>query len=579
MPFLGLAAGNFNTSMLNNMFNGNKLMQYLTIVSCCLLLFCSVSCEKAPEEVAIKAVSLSQATAEMIIGETAQLQVSIVPSNATDKTVIWASSKQSVATVSTTGLVYALSEGTSSITATAGGITATCEVTVIKGFVDVSSILLNTTSLYLVEGEQETLAATVLPEDASNQNVEWSSSVPSVASVKDGIVSAHKEGTATITAKAGNHSAECVVVVKPKVIAVSEIILNKNKLVLMEGEEETLVATVKPDNATDKTVEWTSSDESVARVSSSGKVSAIAGGAAIITAKSGEKQAVCLVEVQKRIPVSSVTLNKESLILEKGQSETLVASVFPVDATDKTVTWSSSNPAIATVTNGIVNAVVGGNATITASAGGQSATCEVTVIVSVTNLVLSETSLTLVEGQTSTLTVKIEPYDATDKTVTWVSDNPEIASVENGKVTALSGGQTTISASSGGHSASCVISVLSEIDLDLPHAVTVQLNSSYGIALYNGNRFYTKKVTIRNNSIVDVYVNKVESPNCYYYSYDEYYSSMDISVPRIVSINSAVGTIKAGKSFELNLYCTQYPPSSSVIIWFKYNGHDYKITN
>ena len=188
------------------------------------------------------------------------------------------------------------------------------------------------------------------------------------------------------------------------------------------------------------------------------------------------------------------------------------------------------------------------------------------------------TTLTLVEGQSSTLIATVSPSDATDKTVTWVSEKPEVASVENGKVTALSGGQTTITASSGGHSASCVVDVLSEKDLDLQHKVTVQLSSNYGIALYNGNRFYTKKVTIRNNSIVDVYVNKVESPNCYYYSYDEYYSSMDISIPRIVSINSAVGTIKAGKSFELNLYCTQYPSSMGVTIRFTYNGHEYTIT-
>ena len=338
-----LTAGHFNTSMNNNRFNGNKLKQYLTIVSCCLFSFFSISCEKAPEEVAITAVSLSQATAEMIIGETAQLQVSIAPSNATDKTVIWSSSKQSVATVSDSGLVTAISEGSTSIIASAGGMTSTCQVTVIKGFVAVSSIRLNTTALTLIEEETANLTAFILPEDATNQNVVWVSSVPSVASVMNGTVSAHKEGKAIITAKVEDKIAQCEVEVKPKVIAVSEIIINKNKLVLMEGEDETLEATVKPDNATDKNIVWSSSDESVARVTSTGKVSAITGGAAIITAQAGGKQAVCLVEVHKKIPVSSVTLNKETLTLEKGASETLVAEILPYDATDKTVTWTSSN--------------------------------------------------------------------------------------------------------------------------------------------------------------------------------------------------------------------------------------------
>ena len=430
---------------------------FFIVFSIAFILF---GCKKEPKEVEVTAVTISQPTAEMIIGETAQLQVSIVPTNATDKTVTWTSSNQSVATVSESGLVTAISEGVASIAAMAGGISAFCHITVIKGFVEVSSIRLNTSSLYLVEDEQTTLSATVFPEDATDKSVIWRSSDTSVASVESGIVSAHKSGTATISAESGKQSAQCIVIVKSKVIPVSEIILNANKLVLMEGQEDELVATVKPDNATDKTVIWTSSDESVAEVDSNGRVYAIKGGATIITATSGEKQAVCLVEVQKRIPVSSVTLNKESLTLEKGASETLVAEVSPYDATDKTVTWTSSNPSIASVSNGVVKAIAGGNVTITAKAGGLSATCDVTVIVSVTSIVLNKTSLTLFEGQSFTLNATLYPNDVTDKTVIWSSDYPEIVSVENGTVSAFKIGQATITAhASNNVSASCVVSV------------------------------------------------------------------------------------------------------------------------
>lgn len=537
----------------------------------------ATSCEKAPEEIAVTSVVLSQATAEMIIGETVQLKETVLPNNATDKTVTWASSKQSVASVSDSGLITAISEGVTSIVATAGGVSASCQVTVLKGFVEVTSVRLNATTLNLKEDEQATLEATVLPEDATNQHVEWSSSEPSVASVLNGIVYAHKNGTSTISAKSGKHSATCVVNVRPKAIVVSEIMLNENKLVLIEGEEAILEATVKPDNATDKTIVWTSSDESVAKVSSSGKVSAIASGAAIITAKSGEKQAVCLVEVHKRIPVSSVTLNRTTLTLEKGETEILVATVLPNDATDNNITWTSSNPGIVSVSDGLVKAVAGGNAIITASAGGQTAICDVSVIVSVTSIVLNETTLMLVEGQSSTLTATVSPSDATDKTVTWLSEKPDVASVVNGKVTASHGGQTTITASAGARSASCVISVLSEKELDLSHKVTVNTNPGYGISLLNGKRYYLNKVTIYNKSIVDIYVSKIESPNCPYYSYES--SSGSFSFPEIVGINSSVGTIKAGKSFELELYCTQYSATQNVTIHFTYNGHNYFVTN
>ena len=111
-----------------------------------LMLFLS-ACNNKETEVAVSSVSLNQATAEMIIGETVQLQVSISPSNATDKTVLWGSSKQSVATVTDSGRVTAISEGSSTITATAGGKSATCQVTVSKGYIAVTSVTLNKTEL------------------------------------------------------------------------------------------------------------------------------------------------------------------------------------------------------------------------------------------------------------------------------------------------------------------------------------------------------------------------------------------------------------------------------------------------
>ncbi len=262
------------------------------------LIFGLSSCEKAPEEIPVSSVSLNQPTAEMVIGETVQLSATVLPSNATEKTLSWASSKQSVATVSNNGLVTAMAEGTSTITVSAGDKSASCSVTVEKKVIPVTSVSLNKTELTLVEGGEETLVATVKPDDATDKTVTWKSSDEAVVTVKDGKVTAKKEGTATVTASAGDKSASCAVTVEKKVVPVTSVSLNKTELTLVEGGEETLVATVKPDDATDKTVTWKSSDETVVTVKD-GKVTAKKAGTVTVTASAGDKSASCEVTVKK----------------------------------------------------------------------------------------------------------------------------------------------------------------------------------------------------------------------------------------------------------------------------------------
>lgn len=161
-------------------------------------------------------------------------------------------------------------------------------------------------------------------------------------------------------------------------IAVTSIKLSKTSLKINVGDSETLVATVKPDNATDKTVTWTSSDDTIASVDETGEVTAVKEGSATITAKAGEITATC--EVTVTVPVSSVTLNYSSVKLKQNETLQLTATVGPDDATDKTVSWSSSNTNIATVdASGKVKAVAEGNATITAKAGDKTASCSVEV--------------------------------------------------------------------------------------------------------------------------------------------------------------------------------------------------------
>ena len=329
------------------------------------------------QRIAVTSVELNKTSLRINVGESETLVATIKPENATDKDVTWSSSDSAIATVDETGKVTAVKEGSATITAKAGEKTAECKVNV---YVAVTSIELNKTALSLIEGESETLIATVKPDNATDKTVTWSSSDEKIATVKDGKVTAVKVGEATITAKAGDKSAECKVTVSP--VPVSSVTLDKTSLELEIGQKATLVATVKPDNAADKTVTWSSSDTKIATVDANGDVFAIGIGDVTITAKAGDKTAECKVTV-KRVPVSSVSLDMTTLELFVGRTAILTATVKPDNATDKTVTWTSSNSAVASVDNdGKVTAIVKGDAVITATANdgsGVFASCAVDV--------------------------------------------------------------------------------------------------------------------------------------------------------------------------------------------------------
>ena len=198
-----------------------------------------------------------------------------------------------------------------------------------------------------------------------------------------------EDGTAviTITTKGGNPTDYTVTLIngsesgdeeEPETtVAVSEVTLDQTEATVEAGQTVTLTAAVSPENATDKTVTWSTSNDTVATVSD-GVVTAVAAGEATIAATAGDKRASCTVTVTAPA-VSEVQLDKTEAALKLDGTLTLTATVLPEAATDKTVTWSSSDEAVATVADGVVTAVALGEATITATAGEQSAECKVTV--------------------------------------------------------------------------------------------------------------------------------------------------------------------------------------------------------
>lgn len=250
--------------------------------------------------------------------------------------------------------------------------------------VPVTKITLNKTSMTVETGKTAELTATVAPASASAKTLTWRSSNTAVATVSgSGVVTGMKKGTATITATSINGvKATCSITVTDVPVAVTGIKLDRGYLTLNQGNSERLAATITPSNATDKSVTWKSSNTRVATVSSSGMVTAQSEGRATITATaSNGKTASCDVTVEPAVEVRYVTVSPRSLTLEEGKSKSLSASVYPDDAADQSVSWSSSNTSVATVSrSGVVTAVSQGSARITATSGnGKYDYCNVTV--------------------------------------------------------------------------------------------------------------------------------------------------------------------------------------------------------
>jgi uncharacterized protein (TIGR02145 family) len=265
----------------------------------------------------------------------------------------------------------------------------TVTITVRDTVFTVSGVTLNQTIATLAVSDTLTLTATVLPENATNKNVTWSSSDTAVATVLNGFVTAISQGSATITSTTvdGNFTATCEMTIVP--IPVAGVTLSHTTFSLQPGFTHSLIATIAPANATNKNIIWTSSNPSVATVNSNGMIVAMSYGWTTITAttQDGNHVAICYLVVGT--PVTGVTLNQTTAqIMDLGNTLTLTATVLPANATSRGVTWTSSNPEVATVgSTGVVTAVAWGVATITATTeeGNRTATCVVTVSVPTCN--------------------------------------------------------------------------------------------------------------------------------------------------------------------------------------------------
>ena len=418
-------------------------------------------------------VRLNQTSAGILVGKTITLAATVLPADAYDKKVSWKSSNTGIASVSQTGVVKGISGGTAVITVTTndGKYSATCKVTVT---VPVTGVKLNKTAATIVKGKTLALTAAITPSNATNKAVSWKSSNTKVATVSSkGVVSAVNGGTAniTVTTTDGKKSAVCKVTVT---VPVSSVKLNKTKASVVRGYTLTLTPTIAPSNvappiATNKAVSWKSSNTKIATVTSKGVVKGIKAGTAYITVTTtdGKKTTVCKVTVTNPVAVKSVKLNKTKASVVRGYTFTLTPTIAPSNATNKAVSWKSSNTKIATVTSkGVVKGVKAGtaNITVTTADGKKTAVCKVTVTnpITVKSVKLNVTKATLKKNQSVTLKATINPSNATNKTVAWKSSNTKIATVTSkGVVKGIKAGTAsiTVTTADGRKTAVCKITV------------------------------------------------------------------------------------------------------------------------
>ena len=403
----------------------------------------------------LKGISLKNKEMALDVNESDTLEVNIDPIDTTDDvTATWTSSDENIATVDSNGKVTAKGHGQTTITVKIGTYTDTATVTVnahLDNIVIVNDALDSDDKLTLKKGKEATLEIDYQPEVfAESKTIKWESSNEDVATVVNGVVKAIAPGTTTITATSVNNKKDTIIVEVP-VVELEDVTIDKADLTIEKGSSETLTAVVSPEDTTDnKTITWSSSDDTVATVDANGKVTAVGVGTATITATAAGKTDTCTVTVTCKL--ESIKLDKTEMTLEAGKTaDALVVTKNPTDATvDVADTkWTSLNKEVATVdANGKVTAVAPGTAVIQAELDGQIAKCTVTVIVTLTGVEIENGSetLELKKTQTAELKVVYTPSNATEiPNATWTSSDEEVATVDqNGKVTALKEGTTTI---------------------------------------------------------------------------------------------------------------------------------------
>lgn len=397
----------------------------------------------------VSSVTLDYTDITLKVDETFRLSAEVLPVTATDKTVKWESSDTSVVTVDGNGLVSARKSGSATILVKTndGGITAMCNVRVYQ---PVTMVTISNTELTIRKGTTAWLSAAVLPANADNKVIKWSSSDTEIATVdaSTGMITAVEAGTCTIiaTSEDSGVTAKCIITVTQPITGVS---LNVSRRTIMKDDQFALTPSIEPVDAENRKVTYTSSNTDVATVDANGVVTGKQGGQSVIVVTTDERglTASCLVTVQEF--VTSIKISGSQEYVNKGDNISLTTEVLPSTATNPKITWKSSRPKVISVNSrGIAKAKGYGTATIFAYASDGSGVydkCTMTVERPLKSITFRTKTLHLIKGEAKRVKPVFHPSNATFKDVEWSSSDPSVAAVdENGVVKGMASGTAAI---------------------------------------------------------------------------------------------------------------------------------------
>lgn len=487
----------------------------------------------------LKSISFNGVADEATInlGATETLTVVYNPEDTTDdKTVTWNSTNTNAVTVDN-GVVTAVGEGSSTVTATVGEKVATINYTV---RIPLESITINGDET-LSKNEEKTLTVTYNPTNTTdNKTVDWESSNPEIVSIDStGKITGKKGGTAKITATVGNVKAEKEVKV---VVPIESVSLSGDDSIL-KGETKRLTATINPEDTTDdKTITWSSDDENVLFVDQNGQIRGIKEGTANVKAVVAGK------ETTKQITVNEIHINSiaidgdQEFEMIKNQTKNLSVTINPENTTDdKGVVWKTNNEEVARVDNdGKVTALKEGEATITATVGTNETSVKINVKeIHINSVVINELDDEFTRGDEFKFSATYTPENTTDenKTVEWSSSNTDVGTIDQeGNFVALKEGTTKITAKIGN------IKTEREVTVIENHVGDFKLLQEEGEVLNIGNT--QKLVTVVNpENCTDAYTIK--------------YSSSDEAIAT-VDENGNVTALKDGKVVITATLTTEY---------------------
>lgn len=413
-------------------------------------------------------IDLENTQINININESFKLEATIYPDNAENKEILWFSNDYDIATIDEDGIITGISNGSTLIVGyTENDITALCNVTVSTS---PEEIKFDTSQIELSPNDEKTLQVLVTPQNSNtNLNLKWTNSNPEVANIDEyGKITAKTNGETIITATTENDkSTSCKVIVNTNP---ENIELNNNILTVKKDETAKLEAFVYPITSNINTdIEWHSYDEDIASVDENGLITANNVGRTRIVAKTkNDKIAYCDITVYDEIRNLNFNISKKTLDLSSNNNEFYILATDQngIDITN-VVKWSSSNTDIATVENGLVKGLTSGIVTISAKTSNNLiANCEVTINISPISLSFNETHKTifLADNPTFNLDAKILPENSNINTnITWSSSNEDVATVNNGVISAVNSGNTRIYAfTENGKSAYCDVQVYGE---------------------------------------------------------------------------------------------------------------------